>query len=342
MGNTIRSPFSILKLIESQMRGADPRDAKQERGLTELIRERCPISSTRAGCPLPTPALLRDLQLTTGGISGANLAGVSHNPLERLANAARPALVLERAGVETVEIDDGQSALIPRWRGDGGGWITEGQNLAAAPLTLTSVTAAAKHCGSHVTYSRRLNKSTDGDLQTAIVAEMRRNVTQQLEAGLLNGTGSNGQPLGLIQQATDTVTFAGSTPTYVEMTALVEALADADGDVGSATWLMNPSTAVALARTEKTATTGEFVLEVLAPRQWGCVGLPMITSTAVPESKVVLIDPRAAQVCYFGPPQLIVDPFSGSNSIVGDTTVIVSNYVDLAVAEPALVVVGNG
>ena len=323
------------------MRGADPRDAKQERGLTELIRERCPITGSRAGCPLPTPALLRDLQLTTGGLSGSNLAGVSHNPLERLAGAARPALVLERAGIESVQIDDGQTALIPRWRGDGGGWITEGQNLAASPLTLSSVTAAAKHCGAHVSFSRRLNQSSNGDLQSAIVTEMRRNVTQQLEAGLLNGTGINGEPLGLIQQGTDTVTFVGATPTYVELTAMVEALADADGDLSSATWLMHPSTAVALTRTEKAANTAQYVVEALGLRQWACVGLPVLTTTAVAETHVVLIDPRAAQTIYFGPPQLLTDPFSGSNSVTGDTTVIVSNYVDLAVSEPALVVVGS-
>jgi hypothetical protein len=35
------------------------------------------------------------------------------------------------------------------------------------------------------------------------------------------------------------------------------------------------------------------------------------------------------------------DPFSGSNSINGMTTIIVSNYVDIGVSEPDLVVVGS-
>ena len=58
---------------------------------------------------------------------------------------------------------------------------------------------------------------------------------------------------------------------------------------------------------------------------------------ADPESKVIL-DPAAAQICYFG--AAIVDPFSGSNSTNSGRTVIV-NYVDLGVAEPSLVVVGG-
>ncbi len=124
MGNTIRNEFNILRLIDSQKRGADPREAKQERGLAELIRQRCPVATERAGCPLPTREVLRDLQLTTGS-SGAALAGAVSNPLERLAGAARPTLVLEQAGVETLTINDGQEGLIPRWRGNGGGWVVD-------------------------------------------------------------------------------------------------------------------------------------------------------------------------------------------------------------------------
>ena len=336
-----RNSFSILKLIESQMRGSNPADAKQERGLIEMLRQRYPATRDRAGCPLPDAAALRDLQLTTGDISGANLAGAEHNPLQQLAGAARPALVLEQAGIETVQINDAQAGSLPRWRGNGGGWITEGQTLAEAPLTLSSVEVAARHCGAQITFSRRLKLSTDGDLQAQVITEMRRVVRQTLEDGLINGTGNSGQPLGLLQQATSSVAFSAATPTYIELTSMVETLGDADGDLGAAVWLMHPSTAAALARTEKGASTGQFVLEAPALRRWGCIGLPVITTTVIPESKVVLLDPRAAQICYFGPPQLITDPFSGSNSTTGNTTAIVSNFIDIGVAEPSLVVVGS-
>jgi len=330
MGNTICNEFNILRLIDSQKRGADPREAKQERGLTELIRQRCPVTSSRAGCPLPSRELLRDLQLSTGGTSGQNLAG-----------AARPATVLEQAGVETLTINDGQEGLIPRWRGNGGGWVIEGDTLQDANLILSSVSIAARHCGAQINFSRRLRLGTDGDVQEMITAEMRRVVAQTLEDGLINGDGTGGQPIGLLQQGTETVSFVGSTPTYIEMSTLLEALGYADGDLGTAVWLMHPSTATALFRTEKGTSTGQFVLEAPALRRWSCLGLPVITSTVIPESKVILLDPRAAQICFFGPPMLLADPFSGSNSINGATSVIVSNYVDIAVPEPALVVIGS-
>ena len=341
MSSTIHKGFNILKLIDSQTRDADLREGKQERGLTEMIRQRCPISSSRAGVPLPTTELLRDLQLTTGSLSGQNLAGAVVNPLERLAGAARPSLILEQAGVEVLNINDGQEGNIPRWRGNGGGWIQEGQTLAESNLTLSSVNVRARHCGAQVTFSRRLRLGTEGDIQEMIITEMRRVVQQALEDGLIAGDGEQGKPLGLIEQGTNTVAFAGAVPTYVELTAMLEDLTDADGDPGSAAWLMHPSTAAALFRTEKATNSGLFALEASGLRQWSCLGLPVLVSTFVPETKVVLMDSTAVKLCFFGPPQLIVDPFSGGKSINGSSNVIVSSYVDLAVTEPALVVVGS-
>ena len=230
MHNTMRNGFNILKLIDSQTRDADLREGKQERGLAEMIRQRCPISASRAGVPLPTKELLRDLQLTTGSLSGQNAAGVVLNPLDRLAGAARPALVLEQAGVEQLNINDGQEGNIPRWRGNGGGWIQEGQTLSESDLTLSNVVVRARHCGAQVNFSRRLRLGTEGDIQELIITEMRRVVQQALEEGLIDGDGEQGKPLGLIQQGTNTVTFAGAVPTYVELTAMLEDLTDADGE----------------------------------------------------------------------------------------------------------------
>jgi len=82
-------------------------------------------------------------------------------------------------------------------------------------------------------------------------------------------------------------------------------------------------------------------LEPIGLHQWHIAGIPVLASTLIPEAKVIALDPAAAQICYFGPPQLLVHPFSGSNSTNGSRTVIVSNYVDLGVAEPSLVVVGG-
>jgi HK97 family phage major capsid protein len=332
--------FKLLDFIESQQRGGLTGNAQAENAIAQMLRQRSQLSRERAGAPLPDRQLLRDLDLTIG-IDGANAAGVVHNPLQQVAGAARPPLVLELAGVAAVQIDDAQEAGMPRWRGNGGGWISEGESLADAGLTLSTVNVSAHHAGAQLTYSRRLRIGTRGDQEAAVIAEMRRNVSQVIEHGLIQGTGRNGQPLGLLYQATGAVSFAGATPTYAELLAMVEALGDADADIGSSAWLMHPSMAATLAGTERAAGTGLMAIEAIGLRQWVAVGLPVLTTTQMPEGTITLMDPRAAQIVYFGAPQLLADPFSGSNSITGATKVIVSNYVDIGVPEPALVVVGS-
>ena len=333
--------FNLLEFIESQQRAGLIGNAKTENQIAQLIRERCPVSQARPGACLPDRQLLRDLQLTTGGLSGANLAGAVHNPLALVAGAARPQLVLERAGVEAIQVDDSQECALPRWRGDAGGWIREGETLSAAGLELSSVIASAHHCGAAINFSRRLRSGTQGDLQAAVTAEMRRSVSRVLEQGLLAGSGSNGEPLGLINQAAGAVSFAAALPTFSEVLQMVEALGDANGDLGAASWILHPSDAAALAEQQVVANTGQMIIQPIGIRQWAMAGLPMFLSTNVPEGKLILLDPIAAKIVNFGPPQLIADPFSGSNSVTGATSIVVSNYTDLAVAEPELVVVGS-
>ena len=137
------------------------------------------------------------------------------------------------------------------------------------------------------------------------------------------------------------MSFAAALPTFSEVLQVVEALGDANGDLGAASWILHPSDAAALAEQQVVANTGQMIIQPIGIRQWAMAGLPMFLSTNVPEGKLILLDPIAAKIVNFGPPQLIADPFSGSNSVTGATSIVVSNYTDLAVAEPELVVVGS-
>ena len=302
-----------------------------------MIREACPIAASRAGLPLPTLSLLRDLQLYSG--TGSNLA-VQQSPMAQLAGAARPQTVFDRAGIAPIEINDAQIGSVPRWRGNGGGWIIEGEQLAEAPLEFSTVSVSARMAGCTVTFSRKLRLSTTGDLQAAVLAEMERQVRQVLEDGLLNGVNEGGEPLGLLAQAAGLVTFAGVAPTWSELLQMLEALADADGDLSNAVWLAHPSTAVQLLSTARTSGNDD-TLAKLDRGSWTIADLPAVTSTLMPEGRLVLMDRRAVNHVYFGPPMMLADPYSGSNSITGKTTLIVSNYADLAVSEPALVILGQ-
>ena len=44
---------------------------------------------------------------------------------------------------------------------------------------------------------------------------------------------------------------------------------------------------------------------------------------------------------FYGPPQLIVNPFSNGQSTAGQTELIVQNYLDSHICDRSLVVVGS-
>ena len=330
--------FDLLALIESQRKGGPA--APREQAITAMLADHAPIAHDRAGVPLPTREALRDLQLTGTPTAGGNL-GVQESPLQRVAGAARPSLVFDAAGIQPITVNTAQSASVPRWRGTSGGWVAEGVALTPPTMTLTNVDVTAHMAGTTINYSRRLRVTTSADLQARIITELERRVRETLERGFLTGNGQAGEPIGLLQQATGAVSISGASPTWAEIGLMLEALADADGDLGNAVWMTHPSTAIGMIGTERGQSSGSYVLDWQPPAQWSVAGLPLFTTTQLPEPVVILLDRRALAPVFFGPPMLLVDPFSGGNSESGATRIVVMNHADLAVMEPALVIIGS-
>ena len=70
-------------------------------------------------------------------------------------------------------------------------------------------------------------------------------------------------------------------------------------------------------------------------------GIPVFATTAATEGKVLLADMSAITLLFYGPTQLIVDAFSNGKSTMGQTELIVQNYVDSLIRDRRLVVVGS-
>ena len=72
--------------------------------------------------------------------------------------------------------------------------------------------------------------------------ELRAAIRTQLEVAYIDGTGSSSKPLGLLRTSgTGSKTYAGTIPTYNELCDQIDILADANGDLSQARFLMHPS-----------------------------------------------------------------------------------------------------
>jgi hypothetical protein len=121
---------------------------------------------------------------------------------------------------------------------------------------------------------------------------------------------------------------------------MVESYGDADGDLARAVWLLHPSDMADLMKAQVSAGSGETVL-TWADGAHRIAGLPVHPTRHVSEGKVLLLDPQAVTMMFWGSPQLISDRFSSGKSLSGALEIVVLSLADVAVLNPAHVVVGS-
>lgn len=319
--------FSLLALLAG---------SAYESGLSQLASDKYGQPQAR-GHAVPHRRMIRDLGVGAA-TSGGNIA--SGQQIQAVAAAVRPALVLEQMGAERIEVNATGEVLFPRWSGGTGGWLAEGEAAVSDAAAIASVSATPHCAAARLGMSRRLRNQSREDVEAAVLRELGQCVAATLEAGFLAGTGSNEEPLGLINTpGIGSQSFAGAVPTLAELAGMVETYGDADGDIGAARWLVNPSDLSDLLKAQVDPDGGETIVQYIDGAHRIC-GLPVFSSRHLTEGKHILMDPTAVACVYFGPAQVLLDEYSNGKSVSGAAEIVTFNFADLAVLRPAHVVVG--
>ena len=335
MNHTItkKRPYSFNALLSSLSSQVPDKQATWEQNLSlqaEKFYGQHSIQKKQENAAfIPTRQMVRDL-ITGTASSGGDLVATS---VQKVADSVRPVTVLELAGVERIETG-GENLTIPRFAKADAGWIAEGADYTALTTTSTSVDASPKLASARLSFSRRL-KVLVPDVEGSVLQEVGRAVAGLIEKGAIQGTGSNSQPLGLLNlPGALSQTFASATPTSDELASMLEKLGDADMDLSKVVFLMHPSTAADLMKTRVDASSGALVLSDLKIH-----GLPVFITSNVTEDKVIALDPSFSRLVYFNSAQVVVDPFRGAVS--GVTHVQVLNAMDFVCTHQSSVVVGS-
>jgi HK97 family phage major capsid protein len=320
--------FSLLGLLAGD---------SYEAGLSKLAADRYGIPQVR-GAVVPHGRMLRDLNVASSAAGGA-LASTTE--LERVAAAVRPAVVLEQMGAQRIEVSGVGEAAFPKFAGGSGGWLAEGESAPSDNATVESATATPHCAAARLGLSRRVRNQSREDVESAVLRELQQCVAAVLETGFLVGTGSNDEPLGVVNTpGIGTETFAGAVPTLTELVVMVETYADADGDLAAARWLLHPSDLADLMKAQVDADGGETIVQWQDGAHRIC-GLPVVTTRHLTEGKHLLLDPSAVALVFFGGAQVLMDEFSNGKAISGAAEICTFNYCDLAVLRPAHIVLGS-
>jgi len=336
MGKVQYMPEAGARYSLAGLLGDDPNS--YERSIAELIDQRSEASNRIPGAEwLPSARFARALGINTGA-SGGDLVS---NGLEAVAAAARPPLLLERLGAQRLEIQATGPVSLPSWVAGSGGWIAEGSNAPVLNTTVRSVIASGRMACARIAVSRRLLLNAS-ELESALLAEVSAAVADVIESGMIAGSGSSNQPLGLLNTpGVGAQAFAGAMPTYSELVDMVELAGDADADLSRCVFLMHPSTVAALLKAQIDADGGELVV-TYSEGLHRIAGFPLYATRHVPESRALFLDPSVLRLVFWDAPQILIDRTSGGKSISGAAELVVFNLCDLAVLSPASVVVGGG
>lgn len=156
-------------------------------------------------------------------------------------------MALMRAGTTLMGGLQGPVAF-PNQNGAGtASWVTEnpGSDVADSNLTLQQITLAPKSLQSSTSYSRQLLAQSVIDIDGVVRMDLAAITALALDLGGINGSGSSGQPTGILNTSGVGLLALGTngaTPTYANLVDLETLVTAANADQWPLAHLVHPTT----------------------------------------------------------------------------------------------------
>ena len=282
------------------------------------------------------------------GTLGNSVAGSGHNVIATnllagsFIEALRDALVLTGAGMQTISGLVGDIA-IPKGGKVTAAWITqENGDATKTTPTLGQISATPHTVGAYVDITRKLLLQASIDVQGFVTRELVYAIAYALEAAGFNGSGSSGQPTGLVSQITQTVSFTAGAPTLAKLLEMVATIDEANGNLGPQSFVGKPSIWALLGSTiDWTAvtasdanvggvTSGKYLLDTVTNT---CQGYKFVKSNIAPAKTLLFGDFSQLLLCLWSGTDILVDQYSGATK--GALRVVALQDADFIVRQPA-------
>lgn len=178
----------------------------------------------------------RSLDPTSGaGLVSQNTLYDQHIPF------ARPKYIMDTLGITMLSGLSGR-VIIPKTTTSGQVyWIVGTSSGSESSPTVDQVELLQKQCGAYVDVTRSLMQQSGGTAEAFAVDELQRAMMSGLQNAIINGTGLNGQPTGILTAITPTIDGGanGVAPTYDNLIDLEGAVQDANAGDGFGGYLMS-------------------------------------------------------------------------------------------------------
>jgi len=253
--------YSLVRAIEAQASG-NWQKAGLERAASQAVAAR--LGREARGFFFPLDAQKRDLTVGTasagGNIVGTDFLGGSF--IELLRNRQ----VINLLGASVLSGLRGNVA-IPKQSGAATAyWVSENSAFTESNHTFAQVTMSPKYVGTFTDMSRRLVVQSDPSVEALVRSDLATVLAIAVDAAAFHGTGTNGQPTGIINQSgigSVAIGTNGGAPTWASVVNLMREVEIDNALAGSIAYVTNPKVKAKLMTTAKQSSgvEGNFILQ---------------------------------------------------------------------------------
>lgn len=321
--------YSVLRLMRAL---ADPTDkAAQAAAAFELECHRAVADrigeSKRGGVYLPFEVQQRDLATNAGG--GANLVA-TNNLAGSFIDLLRARSRVVALGARMLSGLQGNVTIPKQTAAATAYWLTnETTAITESQQTIGQLALSPKNVGAYTEVSRQLMVQSAPDAEMLIMNDLAAVIALAIDAAALNGSGTAGQPLGII----GTSGIGSVSGTSLGYAGVVEFQSDVAGNnalTESCAYLTTPTVAALLAQRQRFAST-DTALWSGNILDGNVAGYRATSSTQVPAGNVLFGDFSQVIIADWGVIELATNPYA--NFAAGITGIRAWATVDVGVRQ---------
>ena len=358
----IRQRYNLAN-VASALAG-DAADIGFEREISDHLAARNKsLFVDHGGITVPYAALSRTMTGVTdvdGSIVGNGAATVGKDILvDEFASPLAARLIVNALGARMLDGLAGDVA-IPKSTAVAAGWATgEGASVSKVNPTFSQVVGSPHMCGAYVDITRKLLLQSSLAVQDLIGGLILDAIARAVDAAALAGTGSDGQPTGLVNTSgVNAVSgITADAPTYANLLSFVSVLDGLNVDMSKLRWLAPAAVKAKLSSTldlhliqnTEAAEEGEDPIvktvggvtsgRYLCEKNLVC-DYPILTSGLAPAKKLILGDWQHLLIGAWGEGiTLVADRYT--NATAGAVRLVAVKDVDVMVRYPEAFAVGT-
>ena len=327
--------YSILNVVRAQLKG-DWKEAGLEKEVSDEIAKR--TGKSARGCYIPNNMnYQRDLTAGTDS-AGGYLVPENHMGDMFIDRLKAKSSVIE-AGARVIE-SEGDIAIPQMLTGANNvSWVAEGSAPSESALTFGQVLLSPKGLRGFVDISRILANNSNPSAEQIVRDDLVSTFAEKVDQTALVGGGSN-EPTGVIGNSNVPVTAIGTNGgnmTYAKLIDMYKSVINNNAMFQGGKWIMNPSLEAKLRQTLKSSadTSSNFIYG----DDRKILGYDSIVTTNMPSNLVkgnsgavcsglIFGDFSQLLIANFSPLDVLVDPYTGSNS----GNLRINTYLDMDLA----------